>query len=73
MSYQSNQTDIGKTFKVLIEGESKKSENDWSGRSSQNKVIVFPKGSHNLSKGDYTEVKVNSATGATLIGEIIQN
>ncbi len=72
MSYQSNQTDIGKTFKVLIEGESKKSENDWSGRSSQNKVIVFPKGSHNLSKGYYAEVQIKSATGATLIGEIVE-
>lgn len=73
MSYQSNMTDIGKTFKVLIEGNSKKSEKDWSGRSSQNKVIVFPKGSHNLRKGDYVNVKVSSATGATLIGEIIQS
>ena len=73
MSYQSNMTDIGKTFKVLIEGNSKKSEKDWAGRSSQNKVIVFPKGSNNLRKGDYVNVKVNSATGATLIGEIIQS
>jgi tRNA-2-methylthio-N6-dimethylallyladenosine synthase len=73
MSYQSNMTDIGKTFKVLIEGNSKKSEKDWAGRSSQNKVIVFAKGSNNLRKGDYVNVKVNSATGATLIGEIIQS
>ncbi|MEJ7684484.1 MAG: hypothetical protein WKG06_42885 [Segetibacter sp.] len=35
-------------------------------------MIVFPKGSHNLSKGDYADVKVNSATGATLIGEIVE-
>lgn len=73
MSYQSNMTDIGKTFKVLIEGNSKKSEKDWSGRSSQNKVIVFPKESYNLRKGDYVNVKVSRATGATLIGEIIQS
>ena len=73
MSYQSNLRDIGKTFKVLIEGDSRKSENDWSGRSSQNKVIVFPKGSSDLCKGDYANVRVNSATGATLIGEIIQS
>ncbi len=72
ISYQSNQKDIGKTFKVLIEGNSKKSENDWSGRSSQNKVIVFPKGSHHPGKGDYINVRVNSATGATLIGEIVK-
>jgi tRNA-2-methylthio-N6-dimethylallyladenosine synthase len=71
MSYKSNMADIGKTFKVLIEGDSKKSENDWAGRSSQNKVVVFPKGSHKMEKGDYAIVKVNSATGATLVGEII--
>lgn len=71
MSYKSNMADIGKTFKVLIEGNSKKSENDWAGRNSQNKVIVFPKGNYNMSKGDYAVVRVNSATGATLIGEII--
>jgi len=73
LSHQSNHLDIGKTFKVLIEGNSKKSQNDWAGRSSQNKVIVFPKGSHELRKGDYIHVKVNNATGATLLGEIIQN
>lgn len=72
LSHQSNLSDIGKTFKVLIEGNSKKSQNDWAGRSSQNKVIVFPKGSHNIGKGDYVEVRVNNATGATLLGEIIQ-
>jgi tRNA-2-methylthio-N6-dimethylallyladenosine synthase len=73
LSYQGNLSDIGKAFKVLIEGNSKKSQDDWAGRSSQNKVIVFPKGSHHFNKGDYANVRVNSATGATLIGEIIQN
>lgn len=70
LSFQSNHSDIGKIFKVLIEGNSKKSQDDWAGRSSQNKVIVFPKGSRGLNKGDYVNVKVNNATGATLIGEI---
>lgn len=73
LSFQSNHSDIGKIFKVLIEGNSKKSQDDWAGRSSQNKVIVFPKGSRGLNKGDYVNVKVNNATGATLIGEIIQS
>jgi tRNA-2-methylthio-N6-dimethylallyladenosine synthase len=71
ISQQSNLHDIGKTFKVLIEGNSRKSENDWAGRSSQNKVVVFPKGNWNLNKGDYATVKVTTATGATLIGEIV--
>jgi tRNA-2-methylthio-N6-dimethylallyladenosine synthase len=43
LSLESNKQDIGKTFQILIEGNSKKSESDWMGRSSQNKVIVFPK------------------------------
>jgi tRNA-2-methylthio-N6-dimethylallyladenosine synthase len=71
LSQESNKKDIGKTFKVLIEGNSKKSDNDWSGRSSQNKMVVFSKGNYQLKKGDYADVKITSATGATLIGEIV--
>ncbi len=71
ISQESNQGDIGKTFKVLIEGNSKKSANNWAGRSSQNKVVVFPKSYYQLNKGDYAMVKVSAATGATLIGEMI--
>jgi len=70
-SRESYKNDIGKTFKVLIEGNSKRSEADWCGRNSQNKMVVFPKGNHNLQKGDYATVKINSATSATLIGEIV--
>jgi tRNA-2-methylthio-N6-dimethylallyladenosine synthase len=71
LSKESNLKDIGKTFTILIEGNSKKSENDWSGRSSQNKMVVFGKGDYELKKGDYADVKITSATGATLIGEIV--
>jgi tRNA-2-methylthio-N6-dimethylallyladenosine synthase len=71
LSHASNKKDIGKTFAVLIEGESKKSNKDWMGRSSQNKVIVFPKGNYSLKKGDYVSVKVNDCTQATLLGTII--
>ncbi len=53
MSLESNQKDIGKTFKVLIEGDSRKSDDDWMGRNSHNKVIVFPKKENGLEKGDY--------------------
>lgn len=69
ISFRHNQRDIGKIFEVLIEGNSKKSEDHFYGRNSQNKVIVFPK-IQKLSPGDYVYVKVNSATSATLIGEI---
>ena len=71
LSTESNLKDIGKTFKVLIEGVSKKSENDWSGRTEQNKSIVFSKGTYTLQKGDYVFVKVNECTRATLLGEIV--
>ena len=71
LSQESNQRDLGKTFKVLIEGNSKRSDEDWMGRNSQNKVVVFSKGSHSYGPGDYVQVKVNSCTQATLLGEII--
>ncbi|TKK68909.1 tRNA (N6-isopentenyl adenosine(37)-C2)-methylthiotransferase MiaB [Ilyomonas limi] len=71
LSLESNQRDIGKVFTVLIEGESKRSEMDWMGRNTQNKVVVFPKEAHRYKKGDYVQVKVNSCTQATLLGQII--
>ncbi len=71
LSQESNQRDIGKTFKVLIEGESKRSANDWMGRNTQNKVIVFPKHIPDSKKGDYVQVKVIDCTQATLLGEVI--
>jgi tRNA-2-methylthio-N6-dimethylallyladenosine synthase len=70
-SKESYQQDVGKVFEVLIEGNSKRSENDWCGRNSQNKMVVFPKGDRQLNKGDYVQVRINSATSATLIGEMI--
>ncbi len=77
LSLHSNQRDIGQTYKVLIEGNSKKDENSWMGRSSQNKVIVFPKENVDpmaigLKKGDYVMVKVNDCTKGTLKGQMIK-
>ena len=71
LSLESNQKDLGRVFKVLIEGNSKRSDKDWMGRSTQNKVIVFPKNENALKKGDYVNVKVTDCTKATLMGEII--
>ncbi len=65
------QADVGKTFKVLIEGNSRKSDGDWAGRNDQNKMIVFPKTSRLLRPGDYVMVKTHSCTSATLIGELV--
>ena len=71
LSLKSNQNDLGKQFKVLIEATSKRSEFDWMGRNSQNKVIVFSKGTHSYKPGDYVQVKVKDCTQATLLGEIV--
>ena len=70
LSFESNQKDIGKIFKVLIEGDSKRSTGDWMGRNTHNKVVVFPKGNSNFKKGDYVMVKVTDSTQATLLGKL---
>ena len=70
ISLEHNKKDIGKTFKVLIEGDSKKSDSDFKGRNSQNKMVVFPK-KGDLKAGDYCYVKVQSVTSATLMGELV--
>jgi tRNA-2-methylthio-N6-dimethylallyladenosine synthase len=69
LSLQSNRADLGKSFTVLIEADSKRSAADWMGRSSQNKVVIFSKASHGFEKGDYVEVLVTDCTQATLMGE----
>lgn len=70
VSKRHNLRDIGKTFEVLIEGNSKKSEHDFKGRNSQNKMLIFPK-QEGLGPGDYCHVKVSHVTSATLMGEIV--
>ncbi len=72
ISLKHNQGDIGKTFEVLIEGNSKRNDQEFKGRNSQNKVIIFPK-MDGLKPGDYCMVKVDSATSATLKGNIIKS
>jgi tRNA-2-methylthio-N6-dimethylallyladenosine synthase len=72
LSHQSNLRDLGKTFKVLIEGDSKKSKTAWMGRTSQNKVIVFEKTNDDLKPGEYVLVHVTGCTQATLLGEIVK-
>jgi tRNA-2-methylthio-N6-dimethylallyladenosine synthase len=67
LSYQSNKNDVGKTVEVLIEGFSKRSDAFFSGRNSQNKVVVFPVTGN--KPGEYVSVTVHRFTSATLIGE----
>lgn len=61
---------IGKTYQVLIEGTSKKSQDDFSGRSDQNAVVIFPK-MDQYKPGDYVNVKIERCTSATLMGSIV--
>jgi tRNA-2-methylthio-N6-dimethylallyladenosine synthase len=70
LSLESNKRDVGRTYKVLIEGNSKKDESSWMGRNSQNKVIVFAKEHYDLKKGDYVNVTVTDCTKGTLLGVI---
>ncbi|MDD2530229.1 MAG: tRNA (N6-isopentenyl adenosine(37)-C2)-methylthiotransferase MiaB [Bacteroidales bacterium] len=67
LSHKSNMNDIGKKFEVLIEGESKRNKEEFFGRTSQNKVVVFNKENNRI--GDYVNVKITSCTSATLMGE----
>ena len=69
LSYERNLLDVGLVFKVLVEGTSKRSDDDLQGRNSANKVIIFAR--ENKSKGEYVNVLVESCTGGTLIGRIV--
>ncbi|MEY3590026.1 MAG: tRNA ((37)-C2)-methylthiotransferase MiaB [Bacteroidota bacterium] len=71
LSLESNQKEIGKNYKVLIEGNSKKNEQEWKARTSHNKVVVFPKTNLSLKKGDFVTVQITECTQATLRGEIV--
>jgi len=66
-SLESMQRDVNKTFIVLIEGNSKKSDDFWQGRTDHNKVVIFAKDG-NLQKGDYAKVHIYKCTAGTLFG-----
>jgi tRNA-2-methylthio-N6-dimethylallyladenosine synthase len=69
LSTRSKKQDVGRIFEVLIEDFSKRSHDHLSGRTSQNKVVVFP--GNGRSKGEYVNVKIEGCTSATLLGKII--
>jgi len=69
LSEESNKKDVGKEFEVLIEGFSKKSRNQFFGRTDESKVVVFNKKAHRI--GETIKVKINDYTSATLLGESI--
>ena len=70
LSEESNKRDIGKEFEILVEGTSKRSEEQLSGRTSQNKMVVFDRGDHKI--GDYVRVRITGCSSATLFGEEIK-
>ena len=69
IALENNRKEIGKTFEVLVEGESHRSKEQLFGRNSQNKVIVFDR--HNILHGQYVKVRVTDCTAATLKGEVV--
>ena len=70
LSLESNRNDIGKTFEVLIEGTSKRSDKQLCGRTSQNKMVVFDR-VEGYRAGDYINIKINDCSSATLFGTAI--
>ena len=68
IALENNQKEVGKTFEVLVEGVSHRSDQQLFGRNSQNKVIVFDRG--DIQPGQYVNVRVTRCTAATLIGEL---
>ncbi|UXE67702.1 MAG: tRNA (N6-isopentenyl adenosine(37)-C2)-methylthiotransferase MiaB [Chryseotalea sp. WA131a] len=69
LSLKRNQLDIGKVHKVLVEGTSRRSNEQLQGRNTANKVVIFPK--ENKTKGEYVNVLVESCTGGTLMGRLV--
>jgi len=68
-SLERNKKDLNKVHRVLVEGTSKRSEEQLQGRNTANKVIIFPKEA--FKKGDYVDVLVENCTGATLLGKAV--
>jgi tRNA-2-methylthio-N6-dimethylallyladenosine synthase len=70
IAFERNKLDLGKEQVILLEGTSKKSQEELKGRNSANKVVIVPSG--NYSKGDYLKVKITNCTPATLFGEVLE-
>jgi tRNA-2-methylthio-N6-dimethylallyladenosine synthase len=70
LSEQSNKRDVGKEFEILVEGTSKRREDQIFGRTSQNKVVIIDRRDHKV--GDYVKVRVTGCSSATLFGEEIE-
>lgn len=69
LSLESNRRDMGKSFEVLVEGPSKRNAEEYCGRTSQNKFVVFPR--RGVNAGDFVKVRITDASSATLRGEVL--
>ena len=69
-TFDRNESLIGKTVKALIDGDSRRSENDWKGRSDENIITIFPK-IENTKLGDYVNVLIERNTHTSIIGKIV--
>ena len=69
LSLESNRKDIGKEFEVLVEGRSKRSATDFCGRTSQGKMVVFPR--EDARRGEFRRVLIDDASSATLLGHLV--
>lgn len=70
LSIANNRRDVGKRFEVLVEGTSKRSEEQLCGRTSQNKMVVFD-AAEGIKAGDYAEVEITDCSSATLFGKLV--
>ena len=68
ISLEKNRKQIGQVLEVLVEGESKKSSDEWQGRTDGNRTVVFPKGNHRI--GDYIKIRIDRSNSATLFGSV---
>ena len=71
LSLEHNKSDVDKIFEVLVEDVSKRNKAEMMGRTSQNKVVIFPADTSVIKAGSYVNVKINSFSSATLKGEIV--
>ena len=69
ISYEINESLIGRTFEVMVDGTSRKSDEQLSGRTDTNKTVVFPRGTQ--KPGDVVKVKIDRVSMATLFGEVV--
>jgi tRNA-2-methylthio-N6-dimethylallyladenosine synthase len=68
LSHESNLKDVGKTMEILVEGASKRSEKQYFGRTSSNKVVIFDRTTENI--GDYINLKITHCSNITLFGKV---